>query len=118
MPSLTRLALVAVLAVAPSARAAVVAVYNSTERPVSFNISHPDKKPYPLTMAAGEARLLTVGRQPQIAYNGPGKSFSYRLEPYHAYMFTPDKAGFEFHGIAPARSMPWNSNPALSGVNM
>src|SRR4051812_23327845 len=90
----------------PFTRGAGVAVYNVTEKPVQFSISHPGQKPYPVTLVAGEARLLTVGRQPSIAISQPNKQEQYRLEPYHAYMFSPDKNGVVFHGIDLAGAMP------------
>ena len=102
-----RLLLAALLcATCPAAQAAGIALYNATERPVSVNISHPDKKPYPVLLAAGESILLTVGRQPVIDISLPTKQVRYRLEPYHAYMFSPDKSGLEFHGIDLAGAMP------------
>src|SRR4051812_48854736 len=100
MPCLTRLLVLAVvLAAGPTARAAVVAVYNSTERPITFAVGHPGKQPVSYTLQAGESRLVTVGRQPDIAFSVLGKATRFRLEPYHAYAFAPDRAGFEFHGI-------------------
>lgn len=107
MPSLTRvIALAIVLIVGPSADAAVVAIYNSTERPVSFSVGHPGKPAASYTFSAGESRLVSVGRQPNIAFTSLGKTTRFRLEPYHAYAFAPDQSGVQFHGIDLAGALP------------
>ena len=100
-----RACLVAAVCAAP-ASAAGVAVYNYTDRPLAFTLGYPGKPPTPHTLAAGEARLLPVGRQPDIGFQSAGKPVRFRLEPFHAYMFSADKTGVEFHGIDFAAAMP------------
>ncbi len=92
--------------VCPAAQAAGVALYNATDRPVTMAVGHPGKPGAAFPLAAGEARLVTVGRQPDISFQNAGKAVKYRLEPYHAYMFSADKTGVEFHGIDLAGAMP------------
>ena len=92
--------------VCPAAQAAGVALYNATDRPVTVAVGHPGKPGTTFSLAAGEARLVPVGRQPDISFQNAGKAVKYRLEPYHAYMFSTDKNGVEFHGIDLAGAMP------------
>ena len=104
---MSRLLTLAFVVLLPAAvRAAGVAVYNSSDRPVAFAVGHAGTAVRNYTLAAGESRLVPVGRKPDIAFTAGKKAVRFRLEPFHAYMFSAEKGTVEFHGIDLAAAMP------------
>jgi hypothetical protein len=118
MPSRFALAVAAVLAVAPPCPAAVVVVANFTAADVSFTVAEPGGKTRAVKLAPGEARPFAVAGPADLTFPTTADTRTLRVEPYNAYVFTPDPQagrrlqGVELPGQPPERDTRPEADPA------
>src|SRR5215213_5461034 len=114
MTRLRSTAFLLVLVTAAPAPAAFVAVANYTDREVRFTVAHPGGAAREETLAAGECRLVPVGRQPEASFIAGDRVARFGLAPYTAYVFKTQDNVLALHGVELAVALPKTDDvPAL-----
>ncbi|MFO0847766.1 MAG: hypothetical protein U0871_04285 [Gemmataceae bacterium] len=83
-----------------------IAVGNSTDRTVEFQLVHGPAKPVKVVLEPGESRAFPVGRQTELGFTAAGKPVRYKLTPYTAYLFTAEDDRVSLHGIETPGRLP------------
>src|SRR4051812_24002602 len=73
------------------ARAAVVVVGNYTSETVAFRIAEPDAKSRAHKLPENHVTPVFVTGPADITFTAKGRATTLRLDPYHAYVFLPDR---------------------------
>ncbi len=82
------------------ARAAVVVIGNYTSEAVAFSIAEPDAKSRAHKLPENHVAPVYVTGPADITFTAKGRATTLRLDPYHAYVFLPDRvAGVRLEGL-------------------
>jgi hypothetical protein len=95
---LARITALLLLFVASHAGAAVLVISNATDQDVTFTIDRQGAKAS-ITLAAGESRPITMGRNLDLTYSNGTTSETLRLDAYQAFAFTHENGRTILKGI-------------------
>ncbi len=85
------IAVTAVFTLALHGHAAIVVIANFTPEEIVCTIAEPGKKPQSVTLAKAQVSPVTVGGPCEVTFSAKPAQTTLRLDPYHAYVFIPDK---------------------------
>ena len=100
------------------ARAAVVVIGNYTASDVAFSLAEPDAKGRPHKLLENHVAPFSVNGPADFTFTTNGRAITLRLDPYHAYMFLPDRvAGLRLDAIEmPGEPLDRDARPELNPV--
>lgn len=97
------------------APAAVVVLGNFTPDEITCTITEFEKKPQTIVLAKAQVLPIAVSGPCEVTFTAKPANASLRLDPYHAYVFLPDKkAERKLEGIfMPGDSPPEDGRPVF-----
>jgi hypothetical protein len=91
----------------PTAWAGVIVVQNGSDQVITCTVEYAGTPPIALRLDLMESRVVRVGREPILRTKLDGKELSFKLDPYHAYLFAVDeRRRVGFTGIEWIAEMP------------
>src|SRR5882757_3862281 len=111
------LTLASSLAFTSLAPAAVIVLVNFTPDELTCTITELQKKPQTITLSRAQVLPVTVGGPCEVTFAAKPANATLRLDPYHAYVFIPDKKaerrleGIAMPGDPPERDSKPETNP-------
>jgi hypothetical protein len=102
---------------ASASQAAVVVLANFTPDEITCTITEVQKKPQTVTLVKAQVVPITVGGPCEVTFPAKPANATVRLDPYHAYVFIPDKKlerrleGIAMPGDPPPSDVKPDANP-------